>query len=208
MTGKAVFLSAGLPDPSKPHFVAASDPVDVAAAVKALLFVVLGRRRLIWGGQPAITPIVWSVAQSLGVDYRDWVTLYQSEYFADRYPEDNARFENTRYVAAAPEIAGQSEDERRRASLLAMRTAMLTENGFETAIFVGGMLGIVDEFELVGELCPAARRIPVLSTGGATALLGERLGPNAANLDRLRSDVDYVPLFFELCEIDPMEPRG
>ncbi len=208
MSGKAIFLSAGLPDPSKAHFVAPSDPVDVVAAVKGLIHVVLGRRLLVWGGHPAITPMIWSEAESLGVSYSDWVKLYQSEYFEDRYPEDNKRFQNTRYVPAEPEQPGQSDAERRLASLLTMRTAMLTENEFEIAVFVGGMRGIVDEFELVGELCPSARRFPVISTGGATHLLDERMEAGTAYLDRLRTDIDFVPLFYDLCGISPTDPRG
>ena len=69
-----VFLSASVPDPSASHFVAASDAIDVNAAVKAFVYTILGRRHLVWGGHPAITPMVWAIAESLGVDYGRWVT--------------------------------------------------------------------------------------------------------------------------------------
>lgn len=123
---EAVFLSAGVPDPTKPHYVGPSDPIDVIEAVKALVYVVLGRRRLIWGGHPAITPIVWSVAASHNINYSKWVTLYQSRYFEDSYPEDNERFANTRYIEVAERDDFQSERDVENASLRRMRQAMFT----------------------------------------------------------------------------------
>lgn len=209
MTG-AVFLSASIPDPSKPHFVGHSDPVDIIEAVRALVYVVLGRRRLVWGGHPAITPIVWSVAASHNVDYGEWATLYQSLHFRDRFPEDNRMFSNTRYVDAATPRNGQSDEDHEQASLLKMRRAMFSENIFQTAIFIGGMKGIYKEFELLGDLCPGARRIPLISTGGAALKLGERLSMREREIDleRLTHDVDYIPLISELCGIDVSEPRN
>ncbi|MCY4459300.1 MAG: hypothetical protein OXC26_02700 [Albidovulum sp.] len=205
---RAVFLSASVPDPSKPHFVEPSDVVDIAAAVKALVYVVLGRRPLIWDGHPAITPMIWAAASSLNVDYSEWVTLYQSRYFEDQYPEDNGRFRNTQYVPAAKSRPDKSEEHRLKVSLYKMRCRMFKNHAFETAVFIGGMQGIVDEFELIGRVCPDARRIPVLSTGGATRLLGERLVHTDLDLERLANDIDYVPLLYEFCRIDPSEPRG
>ncbi len=209
MTG-AVFLSAGVPDPTKPHFVGPSDATDVIGAVRALVYVVLGRRHLIWGGHPAITPVVWSVAESLHVNYGNWVTLYQSTYFEDQYPEDNLRFSNTRYVEAVERAPGMTEPERQAASLTRMRRSMFAENEFQSAVFIGGMKGVFEEFDLFGQLCPEARRIPLLSTGGAALMLRERLSDADQNIDfsRLENDVDYVPLLFELCGIEASERRS
>ena len=205
----AVFLSAGIPDPSKPHYVGPSDPIDVIEAVKALVYVVLGRRRLVWGGHPAITPIVWSVAASHRVDYAKWVTLYQSRYFADRFPEDNKRFSNTRYVDPVASGHSLTEKDIENASLRHMRQTMFAENIFETAVFIGGMEGIFEEYDLFGKLCPAARRIPILSTGGAALGLRDRLSDHDLDVDlkRLIEDVDYIPLLFDLCRIHPSELR-
>jgi hypothetical protein len=91
----AIFLSAGVPDPRRgPEFAATADTVAITAAVSALVHVVLGRRLPIWGGQPAISPMIWVVAESLGVDYGAWVRLYQSQHFRDEFPEDNERLRN------------------------------------------------------------------------------------------------------------------
>lgn len=91
----AIFLSAGVPDPKRgPQYAKRADTVAIAAAVSALVHVTLGRRLLVWGGQPAITPMIWVVAEGLGTDYGSWVKLYQSRHFNDEYPEDNQRFQN------------------------------------------------------------------------------------------------------------------
>ena len=91
----AIFLSAGVPDPKRdPQYAKTADTVAITAAVAALVHVTLGRRLLVWGGQPAITPMIWVVAEGLGTDYGSWVKLYQSKHFEDEYPEDNQRFQN------------------------------------------------------------------------------------------------------------------
>jgi hypothetical protein len=71
------------------------------------------------------------------------------------------------------------------------------------------MEGIFEEFDLFGELCPGARRIPVLSTGGAALRLRDRLSDRDRDIDleRLIDDVDYIPLFFDMCHIQPTEAR-
>ena len=91
-----------------------------------------------------------------------------------------------------------------------MREKMFTDRTFEAAVFIGGMKGIEDQFHMFGRNQPMARRIPVLSTGGATSLIEAEAGEalSAEEVERLRSDVDFLPLFHDLCGIDPREPRG
>jgi hypothetical protein len=126
----AIFLSASVPDPKRaPNFAATADAVAITAAVSALLHVTLGRRPLVWGGHPAITPMIWVVAQDLGVDYGRWVRLYQSNYFEDEFPEDNERFRNVRYTDS---VAGDREQ-----SLHALRTRMFTDVQYAAAVFIG-----------------------------------------------------------------------
>ena len=116
---RSIFLSAGVPDPSATHFMGEGDVAAISALVSALLFVALGRRPIVWGGHPAITPMIWAYAEALDVDYGQWVTLYQSEYFKDDFPEENARFGNVVVTEAVP-------GDRER-SLEAMRRRMLSE---------------------------------------------------------------------------------
>jgi hypothetical protein len=193
----AIFLSAGVPDPKRgPQYAATADTVAIGAAVSALVHVTLGRRLLVWGGQPAITPMIWVVAQDVGVDYGRWVRLYQSRHFKDEFPEDNERFQNVTYT---DDIAGDRER-----SLLAMRERMFSEQVFEAAVFIGGMGGIVEEYELFRRLQPNAAVIPVISTGGATLEVAARAGPLPGDL---ADDLDYVALFHRHLDVSVREER-
>lgn len=193
----AVFLSAGIPDAKRgPEFAQTADTVAIAAAVSALVHVTLGRRVLVFGGHPAITPMIWIVAEGLGVKYGGWVRLYQSRHFEDEFPDDNARFQNVTYT---DDVARD-----RAKSLLFMRETMFTERTFSAAVFVGGMAGIIDEFELFRRLQPTAAIVPVLSTGGAVLQLSKRLPTIAPDL---ADDLDFVALFHRHLEISVKERR-
>jgi SLOG cluster3 family len=191
----AIFLSASVPDPNRfPHYAETADAVAISAAVSALVHVALGRRMLIWGGHPAITPMIWVVAKAMNLKYGEWVKLYQSRFFEDRYPEDNKNFEN---VVFTDPIRGDQEE-----SLLVMRRKMFKENSFRAGVFIGGMKGIIDEFNLFRDMQSKARLIPVVSTGGAVLELAQY----AAGRD-LVEDFDYVGLFHRWLEINPAERR-
>ena len=192
----SIFLSASVPDVRRsPEFAETADSVAISAAVSALVFVILGRRPLVWGGHPAITPMVWTVAEDIDVDYAAWVRLYQSRYFVDEFPEENEKFRNVVYTNDV------AEDRER--SLLAMREKMFTDHGFSAAVFIGGMDGIFEEFELFQSHQSDARVLPVASTGGAALEL-------AAHLDtdyELRNDLDFVALFHRHLGVSTRENR-
>lgn len=193
----AIFLSAGVPDPKRgPEYAATADTVAIGAAVSALVHVTLGRRLLVWGGQPAITPMIWVVAQDIGVDYGRWVRLYQSRHFEDEFPEDNKRFQNVTYTDGV--------DSDREKSLRLMRERMFSEHTFKAAVFIGGMGGIVHEYELFRRLQPDAAVVPVVSTGGATLEVASRAGALAADLT---DELDYVALFHRHLGISVKEER-
>lgn len=193
----AIFLSAGVPDPKRgPEYADTSDTVAINAAVSALVHVTLGRRPLVWGGHPAITPMVLEVAKSLDVDYGKWVTLYQTDFFDDEYPEDNAQFKNVVYT---DKVEGDLV-----ASLLEMRRRMFSEHRFGSAVFIGGMGGIIEEFNLFKEYQPKASLVPVISTGGAALVLSDHL-KNAKN--DLSTDLDYVALLHRHLGISTRERR-
>ncbi|MCW2286830.1 hypothetical protein M2323_004627 [Rhodoblastus acidophilus] len=193
----AIFLSAGVPDPRRgPQYAANADSVAIGAAVSALVHVTLGRRLLVWGGQPAITPMIWVIAQDVGVEYGQWVRLYQSLHFKDEFPEDNERFQN---VTFTEDVEGDREK-----SLLLMRERMFSENVFKAAVFIGGMGGIVQEYELFGRLQPEAKVVPVFSTGGATLEVAARSGALSTDL---ADDLDYVALFHRHLDISVREER-
>ncbi len=193
----AVFLSASVPDPIKePEYAATAHVPAISAAVSALVFVVLGRRHLIWGGHPAITPMIALAAEQLGVSYSRSVTVYQSRYFEDELPEANAQFPNV--------ILTASVNKDRKESLALMRDEMLRKNQYLAGVFIGGMTGIIDEFRLFREWQPNATTVPVFSTGGAVLELAQETeDPD----NELRSNFDYVDLFHKKLDIRIDEPR-
>ena len=193
----AIFLSASVPDPRRsPEFADSADSVAIASAVSALVSVTLGRRLLVWGGHPAITPMIWVVADKFGVDYGSWVRLYQSQYFSDQFPEDNERFSNVVYTC---DIDGDREQ-----SLLIMRRQMLSDYAFDSAVFIGGMEGILQEFELFRDLHPNASVLPVASTGGAAATVFNLLPEVHSDLEQ---EMDYLALFHKHLDISANEQR-
>ncbi|HVI89235.1 MAG TPA: hypothetical protein VM659_13085 [Dongiaceae bacterium] len=193
----AIFLSASVPDPVQgPQYCATADAVAITAAVSALIYVVIGRRLLVWGGQPAVTPMIWAIADGLNTNYGEWVRLYQSRHFEDEFPEDNQRFQNVTYT-------DDVEHDRDR-SLALMRERMFSDFNYTAAIFIGGMGGIVQEFELLQKLQPNARLLPVISTGGGTLDIAKQIGSLAADLN---DDMDYVALFHRYLEIPVKERR-
>lgn len=191
----AVFLSASVPQPGRRGFES-FDPVLVSSAVHAFVEVVLGRRLLVWGGQPAITPIIWEAARRLGVSYERSVLLYQSAFFRDRYPETNLKFDNWVEVAA---VEGDMH-----ASLARMRARMFSDRAYEAAVFIGGMEGVIDEFDALREDAPGARLIPLPAPGGVSRELFERIGSLPSEM---RARTDFTYWLYRLLEIDPSEPR-
>lgn len=193
---QAVFLSAGVPHAAAPHFEGEGDTAAIAAAIGALLYVTLGRRQLVWGGQSAITPMVWAYAEAMNVAYADWVTLYQSDFFEDEFPKETALFQN---VVLTEAVQGD-----RDASLDVMRRRMLGETSFGAAVFIGGMRGLFDEHKLISQYAPDAKILPVISTGGAAEKIGRMLDADAS----FAHELDYVALFHHQLGIDPSEPRA
>jgi hypothetical protein len=193
---EAIFLSAGIPDPRRsPQYAKSVDTVAISAATTALVYVTLGRRTLVWGGQPSITPMIWTVAESLGVDYGAWVKLYQSRFFADEFPEDNERFKNKTFT----ESMGNREE-----SLSVMRKRMFSDFNFTAAVFVGGAEGVVDEFVLLKRMQPKARMLPIASTGGGALEIANRIGDVPRDLF---DDMDFVAMLHRHLDVSVRENR-
>jgi hypothetical protein len=195
---RAIFLSASIPTPGRAPFDQDIEPQMIQAAVSALATVVLGRRVLVWGGHPAITPMLWAASQELGVEYSNSVRLFQSKFWKDEdFPEENKQFGNVTYVDA---VAGDREK-----SLQAMRLSMLQSESFEAAVFIGGMEGIFDEHKLFSSLYPEAKCVPVAVTGGAARTLAASL--NYATPPDL-GPLDFVSLFYRELVISPRQKRA
>lgn len=174
MSGE-IFLSASVPSPARAEgrYFATANPLLIRLAVRELVRTVLGRKKLVWGGHPAITPIVWAICEDLGLDYGEWVILYQSRFFEELYPEENREFKNVIFVDAA---LGKDDVERRESSLRAMREAMLSRPGLDAGVFIGGMDGVEREFNVLRRWHPEAGVVPVAATGGAARELAQEIG--------------------------------
>ena len=197
MTKNAIFLSASVPKLSRGEAdYRSADFVAITSAVSALLYVTLGRRHLVWGGHPAITPMIWATFEDFKLDYGAWVKLYQSRHFEEEFPEENKRFKNVVFT--------DNVNDDQKESLVEMRRRMLTENKFSAAVFIGGMQGVVDEFRLFRHHHPSADVVPVLSTGGAV----RRIPDIKKFPDELWSDLNYVMLLHRYLGVDPGEVRS
>ena len=162
-----IFLSASVPLLGRGTYHETADPFLIQCAVRELIISVIGTHKIVWGGHPAITPMVWAVCKDLGVEYSRSVTLYQSGFFSDRYPEENEQFQNVIFVDHIP---GDQA-----ASLLLMREEMLSRPNLAAAVFIGGMDGVEEEYEIFSRLSPGKLILPLLAPGGAAKFLAERL---------------------------------
>jgi len=192
----AIFLSASVPIVGRGKYYEDADPFLIQFAVREFVTVALGRRLIVWGGHPAITPMVWAVCEDLGVDFSNAVVLYQSTFFEEAFPKENARFANVNYVDAVPGDA--------HASLLLMRKAMLTRPDLSAAVFIGGMEGILAEHKMFLDFHPNAKVIALSAPGGAARSLALSLGTTE---DKLQ-DIDFVKIFHSGLDIQPDEQRS
>lgn len=180
----AIFLSASVPVPGRGHYHETANPFLIQCAVRELVISVIRTHRIVWGGHPSITPMIWSICEDLDVEYAKSVVLYQSRYFQDRFPEENARFGNVVYTDAV--------DGDREGSLAIMRETMLARSDLVAGVFVGGMEGIEAELAIFQRVHPKGRVVLVASPGGAARDVAARLpGSPGPDLD----DVDFARLF-------------
>jgi len=193
----AIFLSASVPLSGRAPFDQDSEPQMIQSAVSALATVALGRKTIVWGGHPSITPMLWASAQDLGVQYATAVQLFQSRFFStEDFPDENRHFANVRYVDAVEKDLARS--------LNKMRDEMLRSTQFDAAVFIGGMQGIYDEYAMFSALHPSANCLPIAITGGAARTLATKL-QYALPVDL--GPLDFVSLLYRELGISPIEPR-
>lgn len=187
---KTIFLSASIPLKERhPKYYETADIIAIRDAVIALTTIVLPKHKLVWGGHPSITPIIYYVMERLNLNIQEHITLYQSKYFEHLFPEDNNKFKNIVLTENTGEI---------HSSIGLMRKQMFSENDFSAGIFIGGMDGIEDEFNMLKEFHPNAILLPVASTGAASLIAYNDLLPEYLKDARLINDYGYLSLFQEL----------
>jgi len=185
-----IFLSASIPDPKRNEkYFNSADVIAIRDAVRALATIVIPKSYLVWGGHPAITPLIRYVMSTMAIDVQNHITLYQTEFFRDLFPAENEDFEN---VIITPKYHD------RESSLQEMRLRMFNDNKFKAGIFIGGMEGVETEYEMFKSIHPDAKTFPVASTGAAAKFLYESM--NEKPDERLVSDYAYMALFRSLFE--------
>lgn len=194
---KNIFLSASIPLPERDSkYIDTADIIAIRDSVIALTTVMLPHHRLIWGGHPSITPLVYYVMQKLNLNIQVHVTLYQSRFFEKFFPEDNNKFNNV--------ILTDIIDNDRDKSLLHMRERMLGESEFSAAVFIGGMegiegdkeKGIEGEYKMFIDRHSQALILPIASTGAATRIIYDNLPlESESKNERFLKDYGYMSLF-------------
>lgn len=187
---KNIFLSASIPLPERhAKYFGTADIVAIRDAIIALTTVVLPRYKIIWGGHPSITPLIYYVMERLNLNIQEHVKMYQSLWFEDKFLEDNNKFENIEFTEKRQDIAS---------SIHLMRERMLSENEYSAAVFIGGMDGIIDEFIMFREKYPNTLVLPIASTGAASKIVYEDLLLDDLKDERLVNDYGYMSLFQNL----------
>ncbi|MFC6876902.1 hypothetical protein ACFQZF_10345 [Flavobacterium myungsuense] len=198
-TLKNIFLSASVPLPERDQkYIETADIIAIRDSVIAFATVVLPHHRIIWGGHPSITPLIYYVMEKLDLNIQEHVTIYQSRLFEKFFLEDNNKFKNV--------ILTDIIDNDREKSLLHMRERMLDESEFSAAVFIGGMegidgdkeKGIEGEYKMFIDRHPQALLLPIASTGAATKIVYDNLFPEEFKNERLVKDYGYMSLFQKL----------
>ena len=211
LNGQRIFVSASLPsDYRSPEFTVNREQVGwIEDAIIATARAVFGHGgRLVMGGHPSIVPLVAMVAgeyagergseRSSHIDIRDDATqevdralvdVFQSRAYERYLPAETsamceAGLANIHWVESRnnerfdPIKLGEPQC---RESLRAMRNGLLTQAEPTAMVGIGGMEGLLEEFEMFSRICSG----PVYlyrSTGGMARMLADK------KFDVLRND--------------------
>ena len=161
-----IFLSASVPLPNRDRrFFDTADVLAIRESIKALVEVVVPTGTLTCGGHPAVTPLLALFVREAELD-RHRVTIFQSRFFEDQFPPEILEFVDIRFT---PKVPGNRE-----ASLTKMRKEMISSRDFAAAVFIGGMEGTLEEYDIFVKYHPRATVLPVASTGAAADIIFRR----------------------------------
>lgn len=184
-----IFLSASVPVAGRAdgEYLATADIIAIRDAVIALASVVLPKYHLIWGGHPSITPLITNVLKHSNKEVNASVTVYQSGFFSNVFPEENRNVEHI--------VITENLGDRNR-SLELMRKQMIEDNQYGAAVFIGGMDGVEKEFDLFRKMHPGVPCLPIASTGAAAKILYNRYSGEFN--ERLLTELSYASLFKDM----------
>ena len=160
-----IFISASIPQQDQnDRYFRNSNPQDIIDCVKAITYeIIQNKMKVIFGGHPTISPVILNVKKNYPLESieRD-IYIYQSKYFEEKISE------NTKELAKNfGLIVWARKGENLEESLAIMRKEML-QNGLDTAIFIGGMEGIIKEYHLFKKFHKTKPAYVIKTTGGAT----------------------------------------
>jgi SLOG cluster3 family len=186
----SIFLSASVPLPTRHEkYFSTADPIAIRDAIRALVTAVVPQGKIVFGGHPAITPMISLLIRERGLDVREHLVLYMSAFFAEQFPLEVSSFTNVNIVKR------EADSE---SSLLSMRMEMIRSEPFAAGIFIGGMEGVEDEYKLFRKIHPNTPTFPIGSTGAAALELALRHAPEVPDLT---NDLRYLSLFRRLLKI-------
>jgi hypothetical protein len=190
---RTVFLSASIPLPDHDaRYWETADVIAIRDSIRALVSVVVPTGCIVFGGHPAITPLIRLLVRGMTTDVRQHVILYLSRFFEQRFPPEVTEFEDVRLVDAV----GVDGD----ASLREMRRTMIASHEFDAGIFLGGMEGVEREYEMFRQIHPDKPAFPIASTGAAARILFNEF---ARDRVELLTDLRYLSLFRRLLNFQP-----
>jgi hypothetical protein len=186
-----IFLSASVPSPSRnPIYFETADVVAIRDAIRALILVIVEQRiQLVFGGHPAITPMIRLQINQAGLPVGDTVVMFQSKFWEREFPEDNSAFEKV--------VLTKKIENDRNKSLAYMREQMLSGQ-FRCGFFIGGMEGVEDEYEMFRKVHPTTPSFPIASTGAASARIFESDFQLQEQFPELESEISYITLMRNL----------
>lgn len=182
-----IFLSASVPTPDR-EFYGTENVFAIREAIIAFTSVCIQYGiRFYFGGHPAITPLVWQVAMQKLKAGNPLIDIYQSKFFGDKIPKEVSNFRNVHFTDAV--------DNNIVDSIHAMREQMFSDNPTECAVFIGGMKGILDEYEMLMNKYPNTKCYAFASTGGASEELYQKIG---IRNEFLENSYAYISVFRNL----------
>lgn len=171
-----VFISASVPDPER--WNGQVEPLAITDAVTAVARAVLSSElSILTAAHPTIAPLILYVAGDLpDLDGEtDRVVLYQSALFEAMIPKATQQLMRQPILRVVWTPAAPGGDPTDRStwapSLAEMRASMFSDEDIAAAVFIGGMDGIREEYDLVETMVPDVARYPVGAAGGEAASL-------------------------------------
>jgi hypothetical protein len=176
LEGKLFFVSASFPSADRSEkFYRNTNPLYVSNAIVEMVEAILIRNgKIVFGGHPTISPLFLSIIDNIfskliGINPKIFPVcyIYQSEYFKGK----QSKFTNQLFEKGYGQLIWTENTKDRKTSLEIMREKMLTDLKLDGAIFIGGMEGIRDEFELFTKYYPTKVAFLIGSTGGNSEII-------------------------------------